>query len=186
MHVQTRPMTMIDNARLGMLLFIAAEVMFFAGLVGAYLVFRMGGEIWPPPGQPRLPVLTTALNTLFLLASGWTIRLASRMVRRQDAIRWEKATLILGLVFLVIQGLEWWRLMQYGLTVEIGPYGFTFYVLVGFHGLHVLGALFWRSADVWRTAFSETMLYKDTDPSRMYWYFVVGLWPVLYGLVYLY
>ena len=76
--------------------------------------------------------------------------------------------------------------MQYGLTVEIGPYGFTFYVLVGFHGLHVLGALFWRSADVWRTAFSETMLYKDTDPSRMYWYFVVGLWPVLYGLVYLY
>jgi heme/copper-type cytochrome/quinol oxidase subunit 3 len=133
MHVQTRPMTMIDNARLGMLLFIAAEVMFFAGLVGAYLVFRMGGEIWPPPGQPRLPVLTTALNTLFLLASGWTIRFASRMVRRQDAICWEKATLILGLVFLVIQGLEWWRLMQYGLTVEIGPYGFmSWSVFMGF------------------------------------------------------
>lgn len=186
MSVQARPVATIDNARLGMLLFIAAEVMFFAGLIGAYLVFRMGVVTWPPLGQPRLPVLTTALNTLFLLGSGWTIWLASRMIQRQKAIRWEGVTLILGLVFLVGQGLEWWRLLQYGLTVEIGPYGFTFYMLVGFHALHVIGALLWRSADVLQASRSGTRAYRETDPSRMYWYFVVGLWPLLYGLVYLY
>jgi len=186
MSVQSRPVGIIDNARLGMLLFVAAEVMFFAGLIGAFLVFRMGVATWPPPGQPRLPVLTTALNTLFLLGSGWTISMGSRMIQRQKAIRWERITLALGLVFLIGQGMEWGRLLQYGLTVEIGPYGFTFYMLVGFHALHVIGALLWRSADVLRIFHFGGKVYRDPDLSRMYWYFVVGLWPVLYGLVYLY
>jgi heme/copper-type cytochrome/quinol oxidase subunit 3 len=107
------------------------------------------------------------------------------MIQRKKAIQWERITLALGLVFLIGQGMEWGRLLQYGLTVEIGPYGFTFYTLVGFHALHVIGALLWRSAHVLRIFRFGGKVYRDPDLSRMYWYFVVGLWPVLYDLVYL-
>lgn len=185
MSVPNRAVAVIDNMRLGMMLFIAAEIMFFSGLIGAYLVFRLGVTTWPPPDQPRLPVLTTAMNTLFLLGSAWTIRLAARTQRR-EAIRWNIITLILGLVFLIGQGLEWRRLLAYGLTVDIGPYGFTFYMLIGFHALHVIGALIWRTVDVLRTLQNDGRMAGTIESSQMYWSFVVGLWPVLYGLVYLY
>ena len=59
----------LDNARLATMFFIAAEIMFFAGLISSYLVLRTGAAQWPPPLQPRLPVLVTGLNTIVLLAS---------------------------------------------------------------------------------------------------------------------
>ena len=49
-------------------MFLGAEAMFFAGLIGAYIVFRVGSAIWPPPFQPRLPVAITAVNTLILVS----------------------------------------------------------------------------------------------------------------------
>ncbi|MGH7478931.1 MAG: hypothetical protein ACREJ8_04995, partial [Candidatus Methylomirabilales bacterium] len=51
----------VSNARLGMLIFLGAEAMFFAGLIGAFLVFRFGSATWPPPGQPYLPVGVTGV-----------------------------------------------------------------------------------------------------------------------------
>ena len=66
--VPQRPL--IDSRQFGMLLFIVTEVMFFASLVSAYLIIRSGLEEWPPWGQPRLPVWSTALNTAVLLSSG--------------------------------------------------------------------------------------------------------------------
>ena len=56
-----------SNAWLGVLMLLGAEAMFFAGLIGAYIVFRVGSAIWPPPFQPRLPVGVTGVNTGILL-----------------------------------------------------------------------------------------------------------------------
>ena len=63
--------TPVSSGVLGMLIFMVTEAMFFAGLVSAYLVIRAGIEEWPPWGQPRLPVVATAFNTVILLASGF-------------------------------------------------------------------------------------------------------------------
>src|SRR5580765_8700038 len=72
-----RPNTPIgNNAWLAVVMFLGAEAMFFAGLIGAFLVFRVGSVIWPPPFQPRLPLGVTGFNTLVLLASAVTMRLA--------------------------------------------------------------------------------------------------------------
>src|SRR5215831_9187266 len=73
--------TPLSNARLGMLIFLGAETMFFAGLVGAFLVYRMANETWPPMTMPRLPVEVTGVNTLILLYSAATMRLAHRAIR---------------------------------------------------------------------------------------------------------
>jgi cytochrome c oxidase subunit III len=180
-----------SNATLAVAMFLGAEAMFFAGLIGAYIVFRVAAPIWPPPFQPRLPIGVTGVNTLILLASAVTMRLSLRAVRandRKQLIRLLATTAALGGIFLAIQGFEWIRLIRFGLTVSSSIYGGLFYTLIGFHGLHVLGALIWLL-----TVFALTQQGRFSKERHvglqtccMYWTFVVGLWPVLYGLIYLY
>lgn len=180
-----------DNAWLAVLMFLGAEAMFFAGLIGAYLVFRVGSTVWPPPFQPRLPIAVTGVNTLILLASAVTMKLGLRANRSGDAARLVRLlswTALLGATFLLIQGFEWARMLHFGLTVSSSVYGGLFYTLIGFHAVHVFGALLWLVV-VWlkaRQGKYTKQNYVGLQTCSMYWLFVVGLWPVLYGLVYLY
>ncbi|MCZ6550419.1 MAG: cytochrome c oxidase subunit 3 [candidate division NC10 bacterium] len=176
----------VSNARLAMLMFLGAEAMFFAGLIGAFLVLRFGSAIWPPPGQPYLPVGVTGVNTVILLFSAYTMRRAMRE-DRQGVIRWLLMTVFLGTVFLGVQGYEWVRLVRFGFTWANGTYGATFYTLIGIHGAHVFGAVLWLLivlAGASGNRFSATR-HVGLTLCGMYWYFVVGLWPVLFTLVYL-
>ena len=180
----------LSNARLGLLIFLGAETMFFSGLIGTFLVFRLAHEVWPPASLPRLPIVVTGVNTLILLYSAYTMWRANRAIRagaHRDAVNMLLATTVLGGTFLVVQGFEWVRLIGYGLTLSSGVYGATFYVIIGCHGLHVSGAAIWLVAVLLHTA-------KNHEPSAsrkrialcgMYWYYVVALWPVLYAVVYL-
>ncbi len=180
----------VSNARLGMLMFLGAEVMFFAGLIGAFLVLRLGSTIWPPPGQPYLPVGVTGVNTAILLFSAYTMHRAVRAIRggnRQGLVSWLLITALLGMIFLGVQGYEWMRLVHFGLTLSSGAYGATFYTLIGIHGAHVFGAMLWLLivlAGARGNRFSATR-HVGLTLCGMYWYFVVGLWPVLFTLVYL-
>jgi heme/copper-type cytochrome/quinol oxidase subunit 3 len=180
-----------SNAWLATLMLLGAEAMFFAGLIGAFLVFRIGSSVWPPPFQPRLPTGVTGVNTLILLSSAGTMSFALQANRRGERARLSRLllwTALLGLVFLLVQGYEWIRLLHFGLTVSSSVYGGLFYTLIGFHGAHVFGALIWL-VYVWLKARHGTYSrqhYAGLQTCSMYWIFVVALWPVLYGLVYLY
>jgi heme/copper-type cytochrome/quinol oxidase subunit 3 len=179
-----------SNARLGMLMLLGGEIMFFGGLVTAFLQLRLEAPVWPPPGQPRLPVGLTALNTLVLISSSWTLTRALRMIRAGDRaglVRWLGWTWGLGALFLVIQGVEWTRLVNFGLRVSSGIYGATFYTLIGIHGAHVMGAAAWLGGILWlarRGRFTPER-HVPLECCAIYWHFVVALWPVLYVLVYL-
>jgi heme/copper-type cytochrome/quinol oxidase subunit 3 len=180
----------VGNARLGMLVFLAFESMFFAGLLGAFMVFRLSRPEWPPPGEPFLPIGWTWFNTVILLCSSYTMRRAGRAVRRDDRIglrRWLALTALYGVTFLAIQGSEWARLVRRGLTLSSGIYGSTFYALIGCHGVHVLGAVLWLLvvlALAWRGRFTAQR-HVGVQTVAMYWHYVVGLWPVLFVAVYL-
>jgi cytochrome c oxidase subunit 3 len=178
----------VENARLATMFFIAAEVMFFAGLISSYFVLRMGAAQWPPPLQPRLPVLITGLNTIVLLASSVAMVRALRdRGDRSRLVRGFTLTGALGLVFLLVQGYEWVQLVEYGLTMTSGAYGATFYTLIGVHGLHVVGALVWLAimlTGIRRGRFIAPPA-AGLRACGMYWHFVVALWPVLYVTVYL-
>jgi cytochrome c oxidase subunit 3 len=180
----------VANAHLGVIVLLGAEAMLFFGLIGAYLVFRYGSPVWPPPGQPSLPLLVTWVNTVVLLASGYTMHRAGVAARAGDRaallarLGWTAA---LGLAFLVIQGSEWVRLVHHGLTLSSGTYGATFYVLIGTHGLHVVGAVAWLLSVTWlarRDRFTATR-HVAIDLCSLYWNFVVGMWVLLFVLVYL-
>ena len=180
-----------SNAWLATVMFLGAEAMFFAGLIGAFIVFRIGSAVWPPPFQPRLPLGITGVNTAILLCSALTIHIAVRRVRLgalAQGTRLLAVTAALGGAFLLIQGYEWARLIHFGLTVSSSIYGGLFYTLIGFHAFHVAGALAWLIVVVVQAKQGRFSKLRNTglQVCAMYWTFVVALWPILYGLVYLY
>jgi len=180
-----RPRPAVASPVLGMLFFLGSEAMFFAALISAFLVLRAGTEAWPPPGQPRLPVALTGVSTAVLLASGVTMAWARRASGDVLAGRLGM-TAALGAVFLAVQGSEWVRLVGHGLTLASSLYASTFYTLIGCHGVHVLGGLAVLVV-VWRRAVAGGWAGGDRgglDAAAIYWWFVVGVWPILYALVY--
>lgn len=178
----------IPNGVLGMLIFIFTEVMFFAGLISAHAIVKSqsAGQMWPPYGQPRLPVQETALNSLALLVSGIVLAFAWFAYRREaEAARIPLLfAMMLGLVFVGFQGVEWAALLAEGLTMQSSTYGGFFYLIVGTHAFHAVGALialFW--------AFDKldkgTLTASQLGTVSAFWYFVVLVWPFLYWKVYL-
>ncbi len=176
----------IPDGILGMSFLIATEVMFFTGLISAYIVNKAGVS-WPPPGQPKLPVEITAFNTLILLSSALTIYLFRKKFAQENGKKLLMITMLLGITFITIQGIEWVSMLQFGLSITSGLYGTFFYTLIGAHGIHVVAGLcilLYLLLSVNTKSPVEKSLDKISACS-MYWYFVVGIWPVLYILVYL-
>jgi heme/copper-type cytochrome/quinol oxidase subunit 3 len=186
----TRTAPAISNARLAMVVFLAFETMFFAALVGMFLVFRLSARAWPPADLPQLPIALTWVNTAVLFASAVAMARAIRALRRGDRRALERGlatAAVLGTLFLAVQGSEWVRLIGHGLTLSAGMYGATFYTLIGCHGVHVLGAVVWLVGLLivaHRREFTRG-LRVPLELCSMYWFFVVGLWAALFPLVYL-
>jgi heme/copper-type cytochrome/quinol oxidase subunit 3 len=179
---------LVSNGVLGMLVFIFTEVMFFAGLISAHSIVRSNaaGQMWPPFGQPRLPVQETAVNTAALLVSGIVLVIAWLAFRRERSnARIPMAlSILLGGFFVWFQGLEWAALLQEGLTIQSSSYGGFFYLIVGSHALHAiaaLAALVWA----WLKLDQSELTASQLATVSAFWYFVVLVWPVLYVKVYL-
>jgi heme/copper-type cytochrome/quinol oxidase subunit 3 len=174
------------NGIVGMLLFVVTEVMFFAGLISAFIVTR-AGVVWPPPDQPRLPVEATAFNTLILLASGVALYRAHIAFAAFDLRRTQKLLTVamgLGAFFVALQGYEWVRLISFGLTMRSSTYGSFFYLLIGAHALHAVAAVIALGCCRTQLVRGE-MARASFSAIQVFWYFVVLLWPILYVLVYL-
>jgi cytochrome c oxidase subunit 3 len=172
-----------------MALFVIVEVMFFSGFISAFVVVENSAlpGAWPPPGQPRLPVATTALNTLVLFVSGVFLALAQRAYAldgQRAAARPLGIAVLLGTFFVGFQGFEWARLLAQGLTLTSSALGSFFYTIVGAHALHAVSALVWLALQ-WRALKVSRLSRSAFGAAQLFWYFVVLIWPVLYVLVYL-
>ena len=178
----------VSNGMIAMIFFLAAEIMFFAGLISAYVVNRTVAEAMPSIHQPRLPIEITALNTLFLILSFVTLFTFSKKYRSKNISRLLLLiTIALGFVFLFIQGSEWIKLIRFGFTTSTNIYGAFFYTIIGAHALHViagLSILLYLFFSLRKESSFEDAKNK-VDVCSLYWYFVVGVWPVLYFMVYL-
>ena len=181
----------VSDGVMGMIFLLASEVMFFAGLISAYIVNRAGAMSWPPYGQPRLPIEVTALNTAILIASAVLIFSFGKKFKtnynRRNSMRLLTTTISLGGIFLSIQGTEWVKLIGYGLTTTSCLYGAFFYLIIGAHAIHVIAGL---SILLYLFFFLRKSSSNEDSKNKiiicsMYWYFVVAIWPILYILVYL-
>ncbi len=177
---------LVPNAVMGMLIFVIVEVMVFAALISAFSIIRASAIIWPPQGQPRLPVEETAVNTAALLASG-VLLVVARQRFAHSPLRAERPLLLamlLGAFFVVFQGAEWLALIGEGLTLSSSSLGSFFYLIVGLHALHAVAALGLLSY-TWMRLRRGWLASSQLAAAEVFWYFVVGLWPVLYLVVYL-
>lgn len=186
-NVPVRREPAIPSGVLGMLLFVATEVMFFSGLISAFVIGKSnatGG--WPPAGQPRLPVEQTAINTAALLASGVVLYFANRAFKKRAAntSRLLLIAIALGGFFVVFQGAEWIALLAQGLTITSGQLGGFFYLIVGMHALHVVAG-FTILLYTYRKLSQHELDRFTFWPAQIFWYFVVGVWPIIYWQVYL-
>ncbi|MDJ0696069.1 heme-copper oxidase subunit III [Mastigocoleus sp. MO_188.B34] len=177
-----------DHRITGLFVFLIAEGMIFMGMFAAYLIFRSELPVWPPPGTPERELLLPGVNTAILIASSFVIHNADTAIKKNNvtAMRiWFAITALMGIVFLCGQAYEYYHL-EFGLTTNL--YASAFYVLTGFHGLHVfigvcaILAVFLRSL---KAGHYSSESHFGIEAAEIYWHFVDVIWIILFGLLYI-
>ena len=179
---------MMEKNRMGMLLFLASEAVFFTVLILAYVYYR-GPGVEGPVAEDVLDPVFTGIFTVFLLASSGTLWLAERNIARQRELRarlWLLATVHLGAIFLVGQGWEYFNLFRENVTIDRNLFGSTFFTLTGFHGFHVFAGLV---ALAILTGMSAAGHFKGphsvaVETVGLYWHFVDVVWIIIFVLLY--
>jgi len=185
----------VDDGTIAMLVFVSIEAMMFAGMVLAFMLTRAAaGGAWPPAGQPWFPLAETAINSAALLASGALVFLAARAWEKREARIGPLllAAITLGAFFVFFQAVVWVALIGQGLSLTSSQHGNFFCLILGLHGAHALGALIFmgvawlrlkplRDDEETRGSLSGSTF----SAARILWYFMVGVWPVLYLCLYL-
>jgi heme/copper-type cytochrome/quinol oxidase subunit 3 len=185
--VEAAPSLSLDNTKLGMWIFLASEIMFFSALIMTFLVYKIRG-LMDAGGVLNIPL--SALNTFILIVSSFTVVMALEAIREDRQTRFQLlllGTLALGATFIGIQGTEWNELFQQGIFPNTSLFGTAFFVLTGFHGLHVLGGLAWLTITLLRAFQGDFTRVKNRgiEMFGLYWHFVDIVWIVLFTIIYL-
>ena len=170
----------------GTVVWLASELMFFSGLFAAYFTLRaLEKGHWPPEGVELEPLIA-GVFTVALVASSGTMQLAVRAIVEGDRRRfrlWVIATLVLSAVFIANQGREY---HEASFKISSHSYGSAFYLMTGFHGLHVLGGMLAMVVLLGRAA-TPRFGAEETPAVELvsyYWHFVDVVWVGLFATIY--
>ncbi|MGD1860190.1 MAG: heme-copper oxidase subunit III [Leptolyngbyaceae cyanobacterium] len=176
-----------DLRVLGLLTFLCSEFLMFAGFFVLFLVYRSQAGAWPPE-ETEVELLLPTINTIILVSSSFVIHFGDKAVKRGDIAglrKWYWITAEMGVIFLIGQVYEYMTL-GYGLQTNL--FSNCFYLMTGFHGLHVfigllliLGVL-WRSR---REGHYGAHHHVGVEMAEIYWHFVDVVWIVLFAIIYL-
>ncbi len=191
-NVKPREETVLFNAKLGIWLFLASEIMLFGGLFSAYILLRVGSPVWPPSGETHLNIPLATLNTFNLILSSWTI-VKSWVALKENDIKGFKMfmgiTLLCSILFLIIKYFEYTAKFHHGIFPSTDNFFGIYFTLTGLHGLHVIGGLI-VNYYLW----GPGIKMWDTEPERftnrievagLYWHFVDLVWIFLFPTLYL-
>lgn len=176
-----------DNLGFGFPVFLLSESVVFLSFFVTYTILRLKSPQWFPPGVTGLDLTRAGINTIILVSSSGVIMLAERALKQRQLKLFQGlwlATISLGIIFLFGQAAEW-AAMPFGL--EAGAAGSTFYLLTGFHGLHVLTGVCLLLYIYWRSRQPHNFLHGHAGVAAiaLFWHFVDVIWIVLFILVYL-
>ena len=177
----------LNHLKLGMWLFLATEVMFFGGLISAFLHYKLNV---PSSEEALLDVLLVGANTFVLLASSFTVVQALAAIRQDDTRRlttYLGLTIALGAAFLTGQIYEFSQLAREGMNLRSSVFGSSFFTLTSFHGLHVFVGLIWAFRNLIKNLRGGYNAEKalGIELFGLYWHFVDIVWIVLFTVIYL-
>jgi heme/copper-type cytochrome/quinol oxidase subunit 3 len=179
----------VPSGKLGMWLFLASEIMFFATLFTSYIVYRIAAPEWPR-GWEVLNVRMGTINTFILIVSSVTMVLAFAKTIERDRkgfVRYLALTILLGLVFLVIKGFEYNAKFTHGIYPATSIFYAIYFTITGLHGLHVLigiginATLLWLSRKQWDKPFFAGRI----EAAGLFWHFVDIVWIFVFPSIYL-
>jgi heme/copper-type cytochrome/quinol oxidase subunit 3 len=187
--VTPRPDTGLFNAKMGIWLFLASEVMLFGALFTTYILLRVGAPEWP---HHELNIPLATLNTAVLITSSITMVMAwaSLMMKRFDRYKiYMGLTFLAGVAFLVIKGFEYGHHFATGELPEKSTFLAIYFTMTGLHGLHVIGGMivngyFWGpGSKMWKT--EPERFTNRIEVAGLYWHFVDLVWIFLFPVLYL-
>lgn len=169
-------------------LVVGTESVFFMALIVAYLYFAYTPTYYAD-AKTVLDVKTTGLFSLFLFTSSFTLWLTERN-QQQGRIKnlkwWLFTTIVLGLIFLMGQGSEYYRLLRQGFNISKNVFSTSFFTLTGFHGLHVFIGIFVLSILLGQFSKKSIVGYHTNLLSAVsiYWHFVDLIWLLVFSVIY--
>jgi cytochrome c oxidase subunit 3 len=171
----------------GLITFLISESLMFGGFFATYLFFRGISEAWPPEGT-EVELLLPTINTIILVSSSFVIHLGDTAIKKNDVEgmrKWYKITAIMGAIFLLGQVIEYLTL-GYGMNTNV--FSNCFYLMTGFHGLHVFIGLLLILGVIWRSrreGHYSNHKHVGIEMAEIYWHFVDIIWIVLFTLIYI-
>ena len=175
-----------DNRLFGFVVFLLSESVIFLSFFAAYIVYKTTSLNWLPDGVTGLEIREPAINTVVLVSSSFTIYLAEKFLHKKQLWGFRAfwlLTIAMGSYFLYGQAMEW-----SGLAFGFGDgvFGGSFYLLTGFHGLHVLTGVLLQLIMLVRSFFPKEYdkgLY-GIEATSLFWHFVDVIWIALFTLIY--
>lgn len=176
-----------DNRMFGFIIFLLSESVIFLSFFVGYIVYKTTTLDWLPAGVTGLELREPAINTVVLVSSSFVIYFAERYLHRENLWGFRAfwlLTMAMGSYFLYGQAVEWSSL-EFGITD--GLFGGTFYLLTGFHGLHVLTGVILQLIMLGRSFIPGN--YDNGEfgvaATSLFWHFVDVIWIVLFLLIYI-
>ena len=190
--VEERPDTGLFNAKLGIWLFLASEVMLFGALFSSYILLRVGSTNWPE-GASILSIPIGMFNTIILIGSSVTMVMAWASLKEKNLKKYKRfigATVLCGLTFLLVKLLiEYHTKFEHHYFPNKSTFLAIYFTLTGLHGIHVLGGVivnsyFWGpGSKMWLT--EPERFTNRIEVAGLYWHFVDLVWIFLFPVLYL-
>ena len=176
-----------DNLAFGFPVFLLSESVIFVSFFVTYVLLRWKNPNWFPPGVSGLDIPRAAINTVILVSSSVAIFFAERALDRRKLIAFRRLwllTVALGVIFLIGQAIEW-RNMPFGL--DAGLAGATFYLITGFHGMHVFTGIVLLLYMYFRSLVpgNYNAGHQGVSAVSLFWHFVDVIWIILFVLLYI-
>ncbi len=189
--VEARPDTGLYNAKLGIWLFLASEVMLFGALFSSYVLLRVNDADWPM-GSEYLNWKYAAFNTVVLITSSITVIMAWGSLMLKDFRKFKiylGITVFLALVFLVVKYFEYSDKIHHLYYPSKNNFLGIYFTLTGLHGLHVVGGIIvmvyylFPGSAMWKT--QPERFTNRIEIAGLYWHFVDLVWIFLFPILYL-
>ncbi|HVF16374.1 MAG TPA: heme-copper oxidase subunit III family protein [Steroidobacteraceae bacterium] len=188
-----------------MWIFLLSDTFVFSCFLVSYMNVRISTtDTWPNPsevfaltvGGAHIPLLLIAIMTMILITSSGTMAMAVNMGYRRDRKRTAAlmfATAALGVSFVGMQAFEWTKLIEEGVRPWGNPmgapqFGSSFFMITGFHGLHVTGGVIYLSIVAKRVLngfYDRKGTYETVEVAGLYWHFVDLVWVFIFAFFYL-